>query len=81
MSGVPGQNFVDLDLRVLVKQAERTVCAFQPDHLHGTTVGNGAVNHTISINFSRRLADAWKIIEDKGIYLVSDEGAGEGTRD
>ena len=80
-SWAPGQNFVDLNLQVLVKQAECTAIAFQPDHLYGTTVGNGATNHIISINFLCWLAEAWKIIEDKGTYLVSDEGAGQGPRD
>ena len=72
---------MDWNLQVLVKQAECTAIAFQPDHLHGTTVGNGATNHIISINLSCQLAEAWKIIEDKGTYLISDEGAVQGPRD
>ena len=72
---------MDLNLQVLVKQAEHTAIAFQPDHFHGTTVSNGATNHIISIDFSCWLAEAWKIIGDKGTYLVSDEGAGQGPGD
>lgn len=34
--------------------------AFQPEHLHGTTVSHGAINSSIIISFSRRISDAWE---------------------
>ncbi|KAF8200098.1 hypothetical protein BJ912DRAFT_621791 [Pholiota molesta] len=55
----PGANFVDATLRVVVEQASGTIISFQPDHLHGTSRGYGASNAIISINFSKRVGDAW----------------------
>jgi hypothetical protein len=34
--------------------------AFQPEHLHGTTVSHGPINSSIIISFSRRISDAWE---------------------
>ena len=56
----PGSTFVDVGLKVAVRQATGTMTAFQPEHLHGTTSARGAVNTTMIISFSRRINDAWE---------------------
>jgi len=55
----PGASFVDVGLKVVVRQATGTIMAFQPEQLHGTTISNGAVNTGMAITFSRRVGDAW----------------------
>ena len=55
----PGSSFVDVGLKVVVRQATGTMMAFQPEQLHGTTIANGAVNTGMAITFSRRVSDAW----------------------
>ena len=37
-----GANFVDLNMKVVVKQAAGTLMIFKPEHLHGTTKSCGA---------------------------------------
>lgn len=56
----PGSSFVDIGLKVVVRQATGTMTAFQPEYLHGTTVAHGAVNSSMIISFSRRITDAWE---------------------
>ena len=56
----PGSSFVDIGLKVVVRQATGTMMAFQPECLHGTTSAHGAVNNSIIISFSRRIHDAWE---------------------
>ncbi len=51
-----GANFVDVTLKVVVQQAQGTMLAFQSDHIHGTTVSYGTVNHIIAITFSKSIA-------------------------
>ncbi|KAH9917278.1 uncharacterized protein B0H18DRAFT_41758 [Fomitopsis serialis] len=75
-----GANFVDVGLRVVIKQAAGTLIGFKADYSHGTTLAYGAVNHSISIAFSRPLAQAWKdSLLNKGV--TSAPGAGEGNPD
>lgn len=69
-----GANFVDVDLRVVVKQARGTLMIFKPDHRHGTTIPCGAVNHAVTAAFSQRVVDA-KLLGQ----IVSVSGAGEGN--
>lgn len=61
---LPGSSFVDIGLKVVVHQARGTVMAFQPEHLHGTTIAHGAINTGMSISFSRRVSEAWKDAEE-----------------
>jgi hypothetical protein len=78
----PGANFVDATLRVVVEQSAGTVISFQPAHLHGTSIGYGASNDIISINFSKRVGDAWAEARASGhsVSILSrardEEGAG-----
>ena len=76
---LPGANFVDVDLRVAVMQSTGTAIGFQPEHLHGTTVGHGMVNHNITTSFSQRVADAWKEATATAKAIISGKGAGEGN--
>ena len=59
-TGTPGSSFVDVNLKVVVRQATGTMMAFQPEQLHGTTISDGAVNTGMAITFSQRVGDAWK---------------------
>jgi len=61
---LPGSSFVDIGLKVVVHQARGTVMAFQPEHLHGTTIAHGAINTGMSISFSRCVSEAWKDAEE-----------------
>jgi hypothetical protein len=72
----PGASFVDVGLRVAVLQSAGTAIAFQPARLHGTTVGQGAINHNITISFSQRIADAWKEAAESDKAVISGAGAG-----
>lgn len=47
----PGSSFVDIGLKVVVRQAAGTMMAFQPECLHGTTISYGAVNTSMIISF------------------------------
>jgi hypothetical protein len=60
VASFPGSSFVDVGLKVVVRQATGTMMAFQPEQLHGTTIANGAVNTGMAITFSRRVGDAWE---------------------
>lgn len=55
----PGANFVDVTIRVVVKQNVGTAISFNPTHFHGTTKGHGASNAIISVTFSKSVGDAW----------------------
>ncbi|THH29403.1 hypothetical protein EUX98_g4773 [Antrodiella citrinella] len=52
-----GASFVDVNLKVIVRQATGTGIAFQPDHMHGTTKAHGATSWSISHVFSQRVVD------------------------
>ncbi|KAF9521524.1 hypothetical protein CPB83DRAFT_900619 [Crepidotus variabilis] len=54
-----GASFVDVGLKVLVRQAAGTMMAIRPAELHGTTKMYGAVNIGATITFSTRVSDAW----------------------
>lgn len=75
----PGGSFVDVGLRVVVRQARGTLIAFQPEHQHGTTRLFGAHNYLCSINFSTKVLDAKKVAEEP--QVISGNSAGEGDRD
>ncbi|KAJ7156697.1 hypothetical protein C8R46DRAFT_1294394 [Mycena filopes] len=55
-----GGNFVDLTLKVKVKQAARTLMAFRPEYLHGTTRLCGAHSMGCTIPFCTRILDAFR---------------------
>jgi hypothetical protein len=76
----PGGSFVEVEERVIVRQAMGTLIAFKPDHQHGTSRLFGAHNRICSINFSSRILDAFNIAKEKDQVIVGD-GAGEGDRD
>jgi hypothetical protein len=72
-----GGNFVDLTLRVVVKQATGTLMAFQPKFPHGTTRLCGAQNRMCTIAFSQHIYEAYKIAA-QGAKVIAGAGAGEG---
>ena len=73
------QRLVDASLRVIVHQAARTLLAFRPAHLHGTTSSLGARNTIISISFSQRVSDAWAAASElEKASIISAAGAGHG---
>jgi len=76
-----GSSFVDIGLQVVVRHATGSMMAFQPEHLHGTTMSDGAVNMFLLISFSRRVGDAWKEAQElQGqVQVVSKEGVIEET--
>lgn len=75
-----GGSFVDASLKVVVRQERGTMIAFRPDHMHGTSIMNGAVNAIISINFSSRVAEAWeKAGHSERAMVIASSGAGEGN--
>jgi hypothetical protein len=65
-----GSSFVDIGLKVVVRQDRGTIMAFRPEYLHGTTLAYGAINSAIAITFSRRVSDAW---EEAGLGNISVE--------
>lgn len=72
-----GLNFVDVSLRVVVKNSCGTLMAHRPNYPHGTTYGYGTSNLSLSITFSERLAKAWKKKTDDILQsIVSGKGAG-----
>lgn len=73
---MPGGSFVDVGLRVVVRQAVGTLIAFQPDHFHGTTRLFGAQNRLISINFSSHILEAFKKAQ-LGTVVEAGSPAGE----
>lgn len=75
----PGGSFVDVGLRVVVRQAKGTLMVFQPEHQHGTTRLFGAHNSHCSINFSSRILEAFKMAEKD--QVIAANYAGEGDRD
>jgi len=72
-----GGNFVDITLRVVVKQAVGTLMLFQPEYLHGTTRLCGAQNRLCVITFSTHILEAYQIAAE-GTKLEAGDGGGEG---
>ena len=72
-----GSSFVDVGLKVLVRQKAGTVMAFQPDFLPGTTLTNAAINKGVAICFSRRVGEAWQEAKkrDGGASVIAAAGA------
>jgi hypothetical protein len=56
---------VDVDLRVVVRQAQGTIIGFKPGQLHGTTHLFGAHNLLTSINFSSHILQAYQNAQKK----------------
>lgn len=73
-----GGNFVDITLRVVVKQAKGTLMAFQPEYAHGTTRLCGAHNRMCTITFSSHILDAFRVAQG-GTRIDSGPGAGDGN--
>lgn len=73
----PGGNFVDVSLRIVVKQAAGTLIAFQPEFPHGTTKLAGAHNRICAITFSEHILKAYeKAIVAGGSGIESGSGTG-----
>lgn len=71
----PGGNFVDVSLRVGIKQDTGTLMAFQPDFPHGTTELAGAHNRTCAITFSEHILKAYEKAKGAG-GLTVESGSG-----
>ncbi|KAL0057975.1 hypothetical protein AAF712_015369 [Marasmius tenuissimus] len=61
-----GANFVDVNLRVVVINAPATMFAFDPEHVHGTTVTGGTINYNITITFSSRIGESIQKLAGQG---------------
>jgi hypothetical protein len=70
-------NFVDLTLKIVVKQAAGTLMAFQPKFPHGTTRLCGAHNRVVAITFSSHILKSYEIAM-KGARVEGGAGAGDG---
>ncbi|KAF8218363.1 hypothetical protein K438DRAFT_1925472 [Mycena galopus ATCC 62051] len=75
-----GGNFVDMSLKVIVKQATSTLIAFDPTKAHGTTRLCNAHNQIAAITFSRHIYKAFQKAA-AGIVIDTGEGAGDGNFD
>ena len=72
-----GGNFVDVSLRIVVKQAAGTLIAFQLEFPHGTTKLAGAHNRICAITFSEHILKAYeKAIVAGGSGIESGSGTG-----
>ena len=76
----PGGSFVEVEERVIVRQAMGTLIAFKPDYQHSTSCLFGAHNRICSINFSSRILEAFNIAKEKDQVIVKNR-AGEGDCD
>ncbi|KAL0060974.1 hypothetical protein AAF712_012205 [Marasmius tenuissimus] len=77
-----GANFVDVNLRVVVINAPATMFAFDPEHVHGTTVTGGTVNYNITITFSSRIGESIQKLAGQGhIFEEAVWKAGENNLD
>lgn len=47
---VPGGDFVDAKIKVIVRQCANTLIAFRPAHIHGTTPTDAVTNHCVITN-------------------------------
>jgi hypothetical protein len=76
-----GSSFVDVGLKVIVRQAIGTMMVFKPENLHATTLAHGAVNCFLLVSFSRRVYDAWKEALELGnkVEIIARDGAVEET--
>lgn len=73
-----GGNFVELTLRVVVRQAQGTMMAFQPKYAHGTTRLCGAHNRVCTITFSSHILQAYQTA-CAGTKVDGGSGAGDGN--
>ncbi|KAJ7656713.1 hypothetical protein DFH06DRAFT_1198319 [Mycena polygramma] len=74
-----GGNFVDVSLRVRVKQAAATLMAFRPEYMHGTTRLCGAHSMGCTIPFCTRLLVAFNKAKEQ-TSVESFAGAGEDSQ-
>ena len=73
----PGGSFIEVELKVIVQQAQGTLISFKPDHQHATSRLFNAHNRLCSINFSSRILEALKIAKDNA-HVEAGAGAGDG---
>ncbi|KAF8960534.1 hypothetical protein BDZ97DRAFT_1704149 [Flammula alnicola] len=74
-----GSSFVDLSLKVVVRQALGTMMAIRPEFMHGTSMGYGAENSGVTISFSERIVEAWETARRLGITVESFQDTGDGN--
>ncbi|ESK87186.1 hypothetical protein Moror_5857 [Moniliophthora roreri MCA 2997] len=63
-----GANFVDVNLHVVVVNEAATLFAFNPAHVHGTTVTGGTINYHLTYAFSLHIEEALKKLKG-GTFL------------
>lgn len=82
-AGPAGASFVDAKLKVIVKQAQGTATAFQPEEPHGTTEALGTTCRGLTFAFSQRVTNMWNSPDGKVFRakVCSSAGAGEGNPD
>jgi hypothetical protein len=73
----PGGSFIEVELKVVVRQAQGTLISFKPDHQHATSRLFNAHNRLCSINFSSRILEAFKIAQENA-HVTAGAGAGDG---
>ena len=73
-----GGNFVEMSLKVLVKQSPGTLFAFDPTFPHGITWPCNAHNHTITIAYLERLLTAFEKAK-QGHLIKSGKSLGDGN--
>ena len=73
----PGGSFVEVELKVIVRQAQGTLVSFKPDHQHATNRLFNAHNRLCSINFLSRILEAFKIAKEDA-HVAAGAGAGDG---
>lgn len=78
-----GANFVDANLLVVVIGAVGTIFAFDPSHVHGTTVTGGTQNLNLTFGFSKKVGDSFAELDaqDRLAFGESNWGAGKGNLD
>ena len=70
-----GGNFTDLDISVKVMAAPRTLMAFNPRHMHGSTTITGRILRGMSITFSKQVKDAYdESLNNVGIVATDGNG-------
>ncbi|KAJ7898774.1 hypothetical protein B0H13DRAFT_803926 [Mycena leptocephala] len=73
-----GGNFVDVSLKVKVKQSSHTLMAFRPEFMHGTTRLCGAHSMGCTIPFCTRVLEAYNRAK-AGTSVESGEGVGHNS--
>lgn len=73
----PGGSFIEVELKVIVRQAQGTLISFKPDHQHATSRLFNAHNRLCSINFSSHILEAFNVAKDNA-HVEAGTGAGDG---